>query len=98
MIVLCVETKLTILQTYNILSVLQLFPHSRAHSYPNLQFLQLSCSFFPLRNTSFPQATIFATVVQISISRGDVRVVFFPQIKRFLSLIWHLALSCWMPS
>jgi len=47
MIVLCVETKLTILQTYNILSVLQLFPHSRAHSYPNLQFLQLSCSFFP---------------------------------------------------
>lgn len=71
-ILVCVKTQLTIMPTY-ILSFLQLFPHSRAHSYPNLQFLQLSCSFF-LRNTSFPQATILATVVQISISRGDVRV------------------------
>lgn len=60
-------------QVTYILSFLQLFPHSRAHSYPNLQFLQLSSSFF-LRNASFPQATILATVVQISISRGDVRV------------------------
>lgn len=46
MILLSVETQLTITPTYNILYFLQLFPHSRAHSYPNLQFLQLSCSFF----------------------------------------------------
>lgn len=71
--------------TYYILYFLQLFSHSRAHSYPNLQFLQLSCFFFFLHKTSFPQATMFATVVQISISRGDVRVFFSADKKVFKS-------------